>query len=122
MSYYDHVGACPPYGGYPSYGQAFGPPAYAPPAYPLAGPQQFGEISGFPYYDLIGQPAPPPATDPAAQPGIFTRARTWLAQEGPLGVTRQNWLLGATALGTIWYAYSAGWFGAMGGSKARDFW
>ena len=115
MSYYDaNVGACPPYGPPAPYGYGYGA-AYAPPAFPLAGPA-YGDIAGFPYYDLIGQPAPPPP--PPAQPGMFDRARAWL-QEETLGVRRQNLLLGAAALGTIWYAYGQGWFGGRG---ARDFW
>ena len=116
MSYYDYIGASP-YGGYPSYAQAFGPPAYAEPAYPLTGPQ-YGAMSGWPYYDLVGQ-TPPPTQDQAAQPGVFTRAREWLAKEGPLGVTRQNWLLGAIAVGGVWTLYSQGYLG--GTSRARDY-
>lgn len=106
MSYYDVIGACgvgcapgaAPFGyaGYPS-------PGYSPPGYGLSGPVG---------WDIIGQPMPDPMVDPNAQPSFWDRTKAFLAAENSVvPVTNQNLLLGAAALGTLYYGYSAGWFG-----------
>lgn len=116
MNMYDaSVGACPP-SPYPyGYPYAAAAPYGAASAYPLAfaGPAN-AQMSGWPHYDLVGQPAPPAPPEP----GYLDTARDWLQQE-TLGVKRQNLLLGAAAVSGIWYAYSQGWLGAMGGGRAR---
>lgn len=107
MSYYDaSVGACGPIGcAAPVYPNAYAPYSpygpYVAPAYPLAGPVAF---------DIVGQA--PPA--PAPTPGIVDRTRAFLGQE-TAGIKNQNLLLGAAALGALYYGYQKNWFGGRRG-------
>ena len=117
MSRYDaQVGACPPgvgcplpYGGYP-YGSPYGAAPYASPYVPAAYPLVAQPFS----WDLIGQAVPGPV--PAPAPTVTDRVSTFLNNE-TFGVKNRNLLLGAAALGGIYYGYTAGWFG--GRRRAR---
>lgn len=84
MSYYDAAVGAYPY-----------PYPYTAPAYPLAGPVR---------YDIIGQEPPP------VEPSLWEKTKAF-GQKETLGIKNQNLLLGAAALGTIYYGYTAGWFG-----------
>ena len=119
MSYYDaSVGACPPGVGcpLPGYGYPYAAPvapAYATPyAAPYVAPTY--PLVQTPFsWDIIGQgPAPAPS------PTVTERVSTFLNNE-TFGVKNRNLLLGAAALGGIYYGYTAGWFGGRGGRRAR---
>jgi hypothetical protein len=82
-------------------------PAYAPaytPGYPMSPYRSYG----------IGAEVPPPAT---AEPTTMDKAKAWL-NDTTFNVPRKYLLGGAAALGGIYYAYNAGWFGPTGMRRA----
>ena len=117
MSYYDaSIGACGPNVGCPVPGYGYGYQAQAPyaPAYaaPYVAPAY--PLVSTPFsWDIVGQgPAPAPT------PTVTDRVSTFLNDE-TFGIKNRNLLLGAAALGGIYYGYSAGWFGKMGRRARR---
>lgn len=102
--------------GYPGYG---GYPAAVYPSYaPLAYPTGYDIVGNqFPGYDVVGANGATPAPAPA-QPGFVDRAKEFLQKESIGGIKNQNLLLGAAALGGIYYGWTAGWFGGRP-KKAR---